>query len=342
MKNQNSSGDPLLIRAHRAARLLFAFFLSLSVFPGLLAGTVTADSGISRTLSGIAASERSLDHTFNILILGSDQQAPGKAWRTDTIMVAAVDWEKERVGLLSIPRDLYVELPDGRQGRINELDYIGESEDHSGGGPALASQVISNTLGVRTTKYVQLEMSALAQMIDALGGITITVQTRLIELAPDPNSPTNYSVLDLAPGQHHMDGQSALRYIRSRLITGQFESQRRQQQVAWAMRQRFMELGWLPRLSDLWASFNHLVETDLSLLDMVRLAWIGARINSSQFHGLTLDEELLTKSTAPDGDSMLLITDRQKVDLAIDRIFSSPPLNAPEKPMPVNPTNREN
>ncbi len=89
-----------------------------------------------------------LAETDNILLLGTDRRPDWTNWRTDSIMVIGIDYEYRRAAVFSIPRDLYVDIPGYGQGRINQIDYIGENTlKTEGGGPALLSQVIQRYAG---------------------------------------------------------------------------------------------------------------------------------------------------------------------------------------------------
>lgn len=235
-----------------------------------------------------------LDHTQNILILGSDQRPGDTTWRTDTLMIAAVDWDENQLGLLSIPRDLYVDIPSAGKGRVNTADEMGVQYNYPCGGAALVSAVLSNSLGIRTGNYVRIKMPALVQAIDAMGGITITLEAPFSDRAPDEASPTHWTEIALSAGPNHLDGAAALRYARARLGTNDFDRTRRQQQVILAMRQRFIELDWISRLPELWGSWQNLFETDLSWWDILRLAWFATHLESNQVHGRVFGYGILT------------------------------------------------
>jgi len=106
-----------------------------------------------------------LEYTDNYLVLGADQRPGWESWRTDSIMVVAIDPKTEQVGIISIPRDLYVDIPGYGKERINSVDYIGEKKKYPGGGPALAARVISDTLGIPTQHYVRIQMEGLVRLV---------------------------------------------------------------------------------------------------------------------------------------------------------------------------------
>lgn len=269
-----------------------------------------------------------LDHTQNILILGSDQRPGDTTWRTDTLMVAAVDWDENQLGLLSIPRDLYVDIPPSGKGRINTTDEIGVRNNYPSGSAALVSAVLSNTLGIRTGNYIRIKMPALVQAIDAMGGITITLEAPFHEHAPDEASPTHWTDIALPTGPNHLDGAAALRYAPARYATNDFDRTRRQQQVARAMRQLFVELNWFSRLPELWGSYQNLFETDLSWWDILRLAWFAAHLESNQVHGRVFGYGILTPYVTERGGDVLVVSDRAKVNAWVDGLFTALPPGA--------------
>ena len=231
---------------------------------------------------------RGLDQTENILVLGTDQRPGDQAWRTDTIIIVAIDHEAKQVGMISIPRDLWVEIPGYGAGRINQVDFQGEVQKVPGGGPALVQQVILNTLGIPTQRWVRLKLEALPELVDALDGVTVTLDCPLHELTPDPKAPDSgkYVAFDLPAGKVKLDGASAAKFARYRYASNDFSRARRQQQLIWAIKERALELNAIPRIPDLWKALSKTFKTDLSLLDMIRLARLGSALQPNQVHGV--------------------------------------------------------
>ena len=119
-----------------------------------------------------AAGER-----VNVLFLGIDRRPSEKCpCRTDTMMLATLDPKTLSAGLVTIPRDLYVPIPEVGENRINTANFYGEQYKYPGGGPALAKKAVEYNLGRRVHYYVLVDFGGFRRAIDALGGIDIDVR----------------------------------------------------------------------------------------------------------------------------------------------------------------------
>ena len=137
---------------------------------------------------------------------------------------------------------------------------------------------------------MRIKMPALVQAIDAMGGITVTLDAPYYDLAPDEASPTHYTYIAMPAGPNHLDGRATLRYVRARLETNDFDRTRRQQQVIWAVRQRFLELNWLSRLPEMWGAYQNFVQTDFVVVgyDAAGLVWRRAQVKPGPWAGVQL------------------------------------------------------
>lgn len=236
---------------------------------------------------------KSLKETDNYLVLGIDPRPGDKAWRTDTIMVVAVDHEANQVGIFSIPRDLWVNIPGMGPARINQADYHGEAAKYPGGGPALVGKIIEDTFGVPIKHWVRIKQEGLVEMVDALGGVDVTLNCPLHELTPHPTKPGQWEKFDLPAGVNHLDGAAAKKFATFRYNSNDFYRGQRQQQLIWAIKERALQLDAITKLPQLWTALQHTFQTDLGILDVIRLARMGATLKPDQLHGLTFSTQAI-------------------------------------------------
>ncbi|MCY3575247.1 MAG: LCP family protein [Chloroflexota bacterium] len=217
------------------------------------------------------------ENRYTIVIGGLDRR-PGQTDRAalvDSIILLSIDPQTKRVGLLSIPRDLYVTVPgeDERQ-RINRAHLLGEWRSPNGGGALLLQQTLFQNLGMRIHNYVLMDFTALIQAVDQLGGIEVTIDYDIAdERYPDMN--LGYDPFYLAAGTHWLDGYDALRFARTRHGNNDVRRAERQQQVIYAIRDRALSLNFLDllgRLPGLMATLNNNIYTGLSLEEIIQLA----------------------------------------------------------------------
>jgi polyisoprenyl-teichoic acid--peptidoglycan teichoic acid transferase len=265
--------------------------------------------------------------TENILVLGTDNRPDFEAWRTDTIMVLVIDHETNRVGVVSIPRDLYVEIPDHAPDRINAVAYIGEKKGYPGGGPALAQRIVEENVGIPTQHWALIRQEGLVNLIDALGGVTVTLDCPLYEATPDQKSATGMRTFTLPAGPVHLDGATAKKFATYRYIETDFGRVKRQQQLIWAIRNRALQVNILPRIPDLWQALSETFTTDLGLPDVVKLAALGARLKGSNVHGMVVGSDLVKAYTTPEGWQVLLLKDRAALQERLSGLFSATPLS---------------
>ncbi len=240
---------------------------------------------------------------LNILILGLDSRpGEGVATRTDTLILATVDPSQPYVGMLSIPRDLWVDIPGYGKQRINAAHVFAEV-DNPGSGPALARQTVERNFDVPVHRYLRIDFEGFIAIVDAAGGVTVDVERHLI----DYEYPTNdYGVMtvEFQPGRQHMDGERALQYARLRHGTGSMDRPRRQMQVITALfRQLLWPSNW-GRLPAVYLAFSRHVDTDLTIFDALRLApavlWVGPQ----GIDGRTFDETMYYARTTEAGASI--------------------------------------
>jgi LCP family protein required for cell wall assembly len=239
--------------------------------------------------------------------MGSDVLSDEGDGRTDSLIIVSVDPNMPSVSMLSIPRDLYVYIPGWKMSRINTADPHGQRVGYPGGGPGLVKTTIEYNLGVRIHYFARVGFEGFKTLIDTLGGIDIVVDCELHDTFPDPESEEGQSDIDLLPGVHHLDGQTALWYARSRWDTNDFDRGRRQQRVLRGMWAQIQQLGILTRLPELWDDLTRTVQTDLSLENVLWLASVASRLDTnSAIKSRFIDNTVVRSWLTPDGAQVLL------------------------------------
>jgi LCP family protein required for cell wall assembly len=251
-----------------------------------------------------------------VLVLGVDERAQWDepAWRTDTMMVATLDPVTMQAGLLSIPRDLWVDIPTVGYNRINTAHYFGDYYDYPGGGPALAAETVERNLGIAIDYYVRVNFQGFIDFVDAIGGIDIYVEETIDDPAY-PDYDVGYDPLYIEAGQHHFYGDMALKYARTRHSpNGDFDRARRQQQVVQAVLDRVTDPARLPQLvsnaPEMYASVEDSVATDLKLDQMLALAMVAKDVNRDDIRMVVIDETATEPWVTVD-DAMILVPVRE-------------------------------
>ena len=245
-------------------------------------------------------------NAINLIVLGSDRRPDWSDWHTDAVHVISIQPEVPAVTVLSIPRDLYVYIPGYWMSRINFADLYGEAYGYEGGGPALLQQTLLYNLGIPVDHYARTDFDGFIGIIDALGGIDIPVHCWLEDHWPYPDENGEYPLKTLEPGVHHMDGETALWYARSRLTSSVFARDQRQQQILQAIWQQARRLAILPRVPELWEQFRAAVVTDLELSDVLMLAEMAFQLDGNNVRFYSIGYEALEPWTTPYGGSVFL------------------------------------
>jgi len=197
----------------------------------------------SPTAPPVAGAEASADSPFTVLLLGSDDDSKFASDHvlTQSMILVRVVPASHQVTMLSIPRDLWVPLAGGGEGKIDAA--------YADGGSQAAVATVEQNFGVHVDDYVWIGLKGLIQVIDRLGGVDVmTTNPVLDDFYPadvDSANPYDYERVAVLPGAQHLDGVHALQYVRSRHddLRGDFGRSERQQQVLLALRARARTLN---------------------------------------------------------------------------------------------------
>jgi LCP family protein required for cell wall assembly len=271
----------------------------------------------SVNLPNIAAGER-----VNVLVMGIDRRPSEKCpCRSDVMMIASLDPKTLSASLVTIPRDLYVPIPNFREDRINTALFYGDLEKYPGGGPALAKQTVEYNLGRRIHYYVLIDFAGFRKIVDTLGGIDIYVPKAIDDpLYPDENF--GYKPIHIPAGQQHMDGEHALEYARTRHSGNDFERSRQQIQILLAIRDKALRLDLLPKLPSLIPTMWNTVQTDMSPQEILTLANAASRVKTENIKQATIDQTMTVEFKTNAGADVLW-PDRAKIGQLMETIIPS-------------------
>jgi LCP family protein required for cell wall assembly len=264
---------------------------------------------------------------INILVMGLDRrpregQSPS---RSDTMFVLTIDPQTKTAGILGIPRDLYVDIPDGDGGyfrdRINTALVFGEVNDYKGGGQQLAIDTVEHNLGVKIGHYVIIDFEGFKEVIDALGGIDVDVPTYV----SDPTYswtelPGDYDPQEFEPGLQHMDGETALAYARIRQNSDDLDRIQRQQRIIFAVMDKALSLNVLRNALELWNKYKDAIDTDINDIQLAGFAKLAADISPEKISALSLGPAT-TPWMTPQGASVLLPS-AEGIERIVQALFS--------------------
>jgi LCP family protein required for cell wall assembly len=263
---------------------------------------------------------------MTIALLGVDDREPGyeRATRTDAISLINLRFADTASGhpstaaMLSIPRDLYVALPNLEEveitaDRINTAYLYGEVYGVAGGGPAELKATVELNFGIRVDRYVMVNFGAFEAAVDALGGIDVDVPKAINDASfPADDGSGGTIVLEIPAGLQHMDGRTALRYARTRHQDDDYHRIQRQQLVLLAIWDKLLTSEMLPRLPDLISRLSGLIKTDLSATEMAMLACLGPQIDRSAIESYAIDGSQVIPWTTPTG-GRVSVPDREAI-----------------------------
>ena len=249
--------------------------------------------------------------TVTFLLLGSDKRPGQTYFRTDTIVIAAVRPDSGQVTLFSVPRDLYVYIPNVGMDRINTAYEYGQMYNYPGGGEALVKDTFLFNLGVRIDYFAIVDFNVFSSMVDTLGGIDVPVSCaytdwHLIDPNYDPTNADNWALYTVGPGVVHMDGDLALWYARSRQKSSDFDRGRRSQEVLRAIYTRALQTGTISKIPELYNEFSSSVITDANLQTILQLAPLALQLKNANIRSYYIGRDYVSGWMTPGGASVLL------------------------------------
>ena len=197
-----------------------------------------------------------------VMIMGVDERADDVG-RSDTLMIATLDSDKNQAALLSVPRDTRVKIKGHGFDKINAA--------YAYGGRKLTQETSESLLNTHIDHYIKINVHGFTKIIDALGGIDIDVEKRMYY--EDPWDDDGGLYIDLQPGMQHMDGKTAITYVRYRDEEGDIGRIKRQQNFMKAVMDKLVSPTIIPKLPAIVSAVSDSVETDMSVSEI--LSFLG-------------------------------------------------------------------
>lgn len=278
--------------------------------------------------------------SVNVLLLGYGGPGHQGPYLVDVIQVVHLDFERGLLALISIPRDLWVELPNGQQAKVNQALTLGEDSSRLVlTGSKVAKQMINKITGLKMQYFIAVDFVGFKRLIgQALGGITVNVpETLSDEWYPIQGEELNscgYSPEEIAElsrtysgfelekqfacrykhvyfpaGSNRMEGEDALAYVRSRhgSAGGDFSRSQRQKVVLLGIRDKIFSIKALDELPRYYELFAKHVETDLDLEILKYLKPALRNVNNLEVREVTIStENVLRSGTSGNGQFVLL------------------------------------
>lgn len=253
----------------KSRRIILETLLSLAILLAILMGAVTGYYG-SKVMSflntisdGEPQSEAEIVQNteqiknakpFSVLILGIDEEEEGLT-RSDTIIVATLNPQTESMKLISIPRDTFITLPNGRSEKINAA--------YASGGALLAREMVSDYLDIPLDFYAALDFDGLVELVDAVDGIVVR-----------PEFEFSWDGYDFPKGPQTIDGKAALAYSRMRKKDprGDFGRQDRQKEVIVSILNKLNSTKSVTNFNQILTSISPHLKTNARSEQMIGMA----------------------------------------------------------------------
>jgi LCP family protein required for cell wall assembly len=253
------------------ASLLVAAVVAVGVYVLVINGKLGTDQQGTQADFGSGAYAGALkepaapEDPFWMLLMGTDNREGYEVPRTDTLILAHVDQKNKKAAMISIPRDLYVEIPGHGSDRVNTAYALAEAEE-PGTGPALTIKTVQALAGVDISYFAQIDFNGLVGLVDGLGGVEVDVPVDII-------GDIDAGGLDIHSGLQTLDGAHALTFCRSRdpFFIGDYQRQANQRTFLQALARKILAAD-LPTIATMVTNVADMTFTNLDLATLVKVA----------------------------------------------------------------------
>jgi LCP family protein required for cell wall assembly len=241
----------------------------------------------------------------NILIMGIDYaEPPSYVARTDTLILTTVEPWEPYVGMLSIPRDLWVMIPGVGENRINTAHFYAEAAQ-PGSGPRATMDTVAYNFGVNPDYYIRIRFEGFREVVDAMGGVVIEL--------PEP-------MAGYPAGTHFLAPRKALAFVRHRATSDDFHRMSNGQFMMRAiLKNMLLPRNW-PNIPGVLKASMKVIETDIPLWLWPRLALAVMRVGPDGIDSHVINREMVTSFITNQGADVLS-PDWLQINLLVDQMF---------------------
>jgi LCP family protein required for cell wall assembly len=239
-----------------------------------------------------------------VLAIGSDSRNDNYLYGVaDVMRLVHVDFTIPRVAVLSIPRDLWVEVPgisdhyDLTHSKLNEAYFYGTPGmgyyDGPGEGAGLLARTLDLNFGLQIDHYGVVNMRTFEDIIDAVGGVDVYLE-KAVDGRVGDSEEDNMGLF--RAGWHNLSGEKALRLARIRKVDSVFARADRQTQILCAFKEKLLSPSAITGIPDMVSAFSGRVQTDLSPEDLSRLACLMPKLTKENLVFASLPQEILKQT----------------------------------------------
>lgn len=268
---------------------------------------------------------------ITILLMGIDQRTavddPGP-FRTDTMILVQIDPIQKRAGVLSIPRDLWVEIPGYRPARITTANYLGDLDRLPEGGPGLAMETVRANLGVQVDYFVRVNFEVFYAVVDTLApnGVEVCPTERIVD-EKYPDAGLGFMTVTFEPGCQRLQSERLLQYARTRATQGgDFDRNLRQQEVLKGVQKEVLSAGgilnFITQIPTLYTELAGSYTTNLPLDEILSLAKLASEIRQEDVTFRAINNLHVDFGVTEDGTQQILIPRQDSIRFVVQEAFN--------------------
>lgn len=235
---------------------------------------------------------------INLLLLGSDTDEKtnwsGNSFLAQTVIVVSIDTQSHDVDMLSIPRDYWINIPGYGMDKLDTAFAHGGSINHNMSGVGEVAATLDQDFGIKINFYAWVGLQGFIKVIDTVQGVDVNVIHPVVDdTYPDDvgtkgAAQSNYKRVYIPDGPQHLDGPTALEYVRSRHSTNDFDRSARQQQVLGALKLKLDNAGVFTELPQIAQDLQGSVYTSLNPGQILDLGNFARGVDANKIKHLTL------------------------------------------------------